>query len=84
MPNRVQAEAAIAAPGECCTLQTALATAVSGDEIWVMQAAQAQYEGDRNATFQLKSGVGCTAVSWNGDPAQPAQLHHARYHPAAT
>ncbi|HHY55949.1 MAG TPA: hypothetical protein GYA08_10985, partial [Chloroflexi bacterium] len=38
-----------------CTLQTALAQAVSGDEIWVK--AGAHYPGARSATFTLKNGV---------------------------
>lgn len=41
-----------------CTLQTALATAISGDEIWVAAGIYKPGAGaDRNATFQLKNGV---------------------------
>lgn len=44
--------------GNACTLQTALTGAVSGDEIWVK--AGVHYPGtagNRDATFELKSGV---------------------------
>ncbi len=42
-----------------CTLQMALTNAVSGQEIWVMQGIHMSSAiGDRNATFQLKNGVG--------------------------
>ena len=41
-----------------CTLQTALAGAVSGDEIWVAAGTHKPTTGaDRSATFQLKDGV---------------------------
>jgi hypothetical protein len=42
-----------------CTLQYALSTAVSGDEIWVKQGVHKPTvdSGDRNATFALKNGV---------------------------
>ena len=41
-----------------CTLQTALATASSGDELWVMTGTHKPTTGgDRSATFQLKNGV---------------------------
>ena len=41
-----------------CTLQTALAGAVSGDEIWVAAGTHKPTTGaDREATFQLKEGV---------------------------
>jgi hypothetical protein len=41
-----------------CALQTALSSAVSGDEIWVAAGTYKPTTGtDRNATFQLKTGV---------------------------
>ena len=42
-----------------CTLQTALANAVSGDEIWVKAGAHkpTANSSDRNATFTLRNGV---------------------------
>ena len=41
-----------------CTLQTALTSAVSGDEIWVAAGTYKPTTGtDRSATFQLKNGV---------------------------
>ncbi len=41
-----------------CSLQTALANAVSGDEIWVQMGVYKPTTGtDRTATFQLKGGV---------------------------
>ncbi len=41
-----------------CALQTALAAAISGDEIWVKAGAYKPTTGtDRTATFQLKGGV---------------------------
>jgi hypothetical protein len=41
-----------------CRLQTALTSAVSGDEIWVAAGTHKPTTGtDRSATFQLKSGV---------------------------
>jgi hypothetical protein len=41
-----------------CTLQTALATAASGAEIWVMEGThRPSATGSRAATFQLKNGV---------------------------
>lgn len=53
-----------AGTGDCstwakaCTLQTALAQAVSGNQIWVKAGKHKPTTGnDRNATFQLKSGV---------------------------
>ena len=43
---------------DACTLQTALATAISGDEIWVAAGIYKPTTGtDRAATFQLKNGV---------------------------
>lgn len=44
--------------GNACTLQTALASAVGGNEIWVMKGThKPTTDADRSATFQLKSGV---------------------------
>jgi hypothetical protein len=41
-----------------CTLQAALTTAISGDEIWVKAGTHKPTSGsDRAATFQLKNGV---------------------------
>jgi hypothetical protein len=41
-----------------CTLETALSVAASGTEIWVTEGTHRPTTGtDRNATFQLKSGV---------------------------
>ena len=61
-PGRLYAAPAAQGSGDCstwgnaCTLQTALAAAVSGDEIWVK--AGAHYPGaDRADTFILKNGV---------------------------
>jgi len=43
---------------EACTLQTALTTAVNGDEIWAAAGTYKPTTGaDRAATFQLKNGV---------------------------
>jgi len=45
--------------GDACSLQTALTGASSGDEIWVQAGTYkpTTISGDRNATFQLVSGV---------------------------
>jgi hypothetical protein len=43
---------------DACALQTALTTAISGDEIWVAAGKYIPITGtDRTATFRLKSGV---------------------------
>ena len=44
--------------GAACDLQTALAAATSGDELWVAEGTYTPGPaGDRNVTFQLKDGV---------------------------
>ncbi len=60
---RYAAPAALGA-GDCsswsnaCTLQSALAVAISGDEVWVQQGVHKPTPGTaRDATFQLKTGV---------------------------
>jgi predicted outer membrane repeat protein len=43
---------------DACTLQTALTTAINGDDIWVAAGTHKPTAGtDRTATFQLKNGV---------------------------
>lgn len=56
---------------DACDLQDALSTAVSGDQIWVAAEAYKPTAGsDRQATFQLKSGVAIYGGFPNtGDPS---------------
>jgi trimeric autotransporter adhesin len=42
---------------DACNLQNAIATADSGDEIWVMTGTYLPHVSDRTVSFQLKNGV---------------------------
>lgn len=79
------AKPTISGTGDCsswdnaCTLQTALTSAVSGDEIWVVAGVhKPTTAGDRNASFHLVSGVAVYG-GFSGDESARSQRHADQY-----
>lgn len=62
-----------------CTLQTALTSAVSGDEIWVAAGLhKPATDGNRNTSFHLVSGVAVYG-GFSGDETARSQRHADQY-----